>query len=204
MKIYLLRHSETELNEKDIISGDKDAKLTERGKKQAKNLGEFLRTKHISKIYTSDIKGSKETAKLIAEAIKKKPKIIRIKKFNERNLGFFQGKRWDVISVFYKEYLFKSENRLIKTILEPKNGETWEELKNRVISAINDILEKNKKPIVIVGHLDVNRILLRYMGNMTEKEMYEIWQTSSSVNLIEYKNEKFEIKVINYILSKNR
>ncbi len=206
MKIYLLRNAETELEEKNIITGNLNSKLTNKGIKQAENLGKYFKNKNISVIYTSELNSSKETAKIIITEFKKKPKIIKINNFNGRDLGFFQGKRWDVISAFYKEYLFRFEDKLVKTVLKTREGEEWDKLYSRVVSAINHITEKTdkRKNILIIGHLDVNRALLRYMGNMAEKEMYVIWQTNAGINLIEYKDEEFNIKMINYILSTNR
>lgn len=203
MKIYLLRNAETELDKKDIISGSQNSKLTKNGEEQSDQLGEYFKNKRISHIYTSTMKSSKDTAKRIMKRFTKKPKLSSIKEFNERNLGFFEGKRWEVISIFYKEYLFKDENKILKTVLEQKNGETWLDLSNRVIPRINKILEKDTGDIIIIGHLDINRELLKYMGNMTEKERYRVWQNNACINLIEYENETFDVKLINYILGFN-
>ncbi len=206
MKIYLIRHAESKTNEKHIITGSKDVALSKKGKEQAENLGKYFKNKNISLIYTSKLKRSKNTGEIITKYLEKKPKIIEMKDLNERKYGLFEGKRWDVISAFYKEHLIKTEGRLLKVIIKPKGGELWRELITRVVGAINDIIEKTdkRKSIIIIGHLDVNRVILRYMGDMNEDEMYDIWQNNACINIVEYKKEKFDIQIVNYILSENR
>ncbi|MFA5382585.1 MAG: histidine phosphatase family protein [Candidatus Micrarchaeia archaeon] len=206
MIIYLINSAESEFDKKNIITGSQDVALSEKGKKQAENLGEFFKDKNISMIFTSELKRSKDTAKIILKYLKKKPKVSKIQNFNERKYGLFEAKRWDVISAFYKEHLHKSEGKLFKVILEAKGGESWQDLILRVVEGINDITEEidKRKAVLIIGHLDVNRVILRYTGNMNEDEMFNIWQTPACINIIKYEKEEFNIQIVNYILSKNR
>ena len=60
-KIYLFRHGQSEFNLKKIFTGWMDAKLTELGVEQAKNLGEMLSDKKIDIAYVSRLSRAKDT-----------------------------------------------------------------------------------------------------------------------------------------------
>ncbi|MBE6008585.1 MAG: histidine phosphatase family protein, partial [Lachnospiraceae bacterium] len=65
MKIYIVRHGETECNVNNICYGWYDCPINEKGISQAKNLGKFLKTKKIDKIISSDLLRARMTAELI-------------------------------------------------------------------------------------------------------------------------------------------
>lgn len=127
-------------------------------------------------------------------------------KFNERDFGFFEGKRWDVIAAFYKQCLVAKGDRFLRTIINPPKGETWENLQKRVEEGIEEVLDKidKRKNILIVGHLDVNRALLRYFRNLTKEHMFELWQSVGCINEIQYYKGEFKIKKINYKLKNSK
>lgn len=64
MRVYVIRHGESESNLKKIWSGQFDAKLTEKGKEDAKKVGEVLKGVSFDKIYTSDLSRAMDTAKI--------------------------------------------------------------------------------------------------------------------------------------------
>jgi broad specificity phosphatase PhoE len=63
-QIIIARHGETEDNHKGVFRTSK-TKLTEKGKKQAEDLGKALAGKNITKIYSSDLPRAVETSKII-------------------------------------------------------------------------------------------------------------------------------------------
>ena len=62
MRVYVIRHGESETNLSKQFTGWQDVHLTEKGKEQAKRAG--LRLQHIpfDKIYSSDLQRARETA----------------------------------------------------------------------------------------------------------------------------------------------
>ena len=65
MKLYLIRHGETENNVKGLFSGWFQAQLTEAGREQARRAGERLRGISFDRVYASDLERTLETAGLI-------------------------------------------------------------------------------------------------------------------------------------------
>ena len=69
-KLYFTRHGETVWNVENKICGMTDSPLTERGREQARQLGEKVRASgvHIDEILYSPLSRAADTAKAIADA----------------------------------------------------------------------------------------------------------------------------------------
>lgn len=64
MTLYLTRHGETEWNVQNKVCGITDVELTDKGRSQAKELGEKLRDHKIDLIVSSPLKRALETARI--------------------------------------------------------------------------------------------------------------------------------------------
>ena len=53
MKLYFVRHGETEWNTQRRFQGRKNSPLTEKGEQQAKNIAEVLRNIPFTRLYSS-------------------------------------------------------------------------------------------------------------------------------------------------------
>lgn len=90
---YFVRHGQTELNEKHIVQGSKDGKLTKLGKEQADMAGEILSEVAFDLVVTGGAGRHFETANRILS----KNKVKRIvpsricKGFREQYYGIFDG-----------------------------------------------------------------------------------------------------------------
>ncbi len=62
MKLYMIRHGESEANLYHRHAGWQQVSLTEKGVAQAKNVGAYLRNIHFDKIYASDLIRAMQTA----------------------------------------------------------------------------------------------------------------------------------------------
>ncbi|MCF7901581.1 histidine phosphatase family protein, partial [Candidatus Woesearchaeota archaeon] len=158
MKLYLVRHGETEGNSKNIIQGGgTHGILSEKGINQVKKTALELKNKKIDVAYVSDLNRTKQTA---SELLKYHPnvKIIYDERLREKHFGDFENKKAE-------EYLRLKEEFVAKGILfVPNGGESPTELELRVKNTINDIIGKNKsKNILIVGHGTYIRYVLRFL-----------------------------------------
>ena len=67
MKIYFVRHGETDMNKNNMFYGWYDADINEKGVSQAEDLREAFKDIHIDKIYSSDLTRAAHTAEIIAD-----------------------------------------------------------------------------------------------------------------------------------------
>lgn len=68
MKLYLIRHGESEANLNQYYAGQTDAKLTAKGKEQAKAIAPILSQISFDRVYSSDLSRAWDTQKLALPA----------------------------------------------------------------------------------------------------------------------------------------
>jgi len=149
-KIYLLRHNETELNQKSIIIGHLDPSIVEDGKDKIHKLA--LKIPNNVEIYSSPLKRAKETAEIIAK--KSNKKIIYTDLLKEINYGELQGKNKKIIKNEYPRYHVDS------TFKNP-GGESFDDLYQRTTKFIESL--NLKKDYLIVTHAGCIRTIISYL-----------------------------------------
>lgn len=142
--VYLIRHGATDFNDgPERIRGWKDIPLNDHGRKQAQEAAKKLKGKGITEMYMSDLKRTKETADIIAKALK--VKVNRTgNAFRPWHLGEFEGKSIkDVI---------KQINKLIDTEKKsPKEGESFAEFKDRYLHNLNLLIMMARHKGINIG-----------------------------------------------------
>ena len=106
MKLYILRHGETEWNREDRVQGRMDSPLTEKGLEDIASMAEELSFIPIDICYTSDLPRAKKTAEGLIND--RKIQIIEEEALRELPLGPWEGKLFkevqkDPLSVVYFE-----------------------------------------------------------------------------------------------------
>ena len=135
--VYFEPHSSSTDNERGISSGDLDPPLSEKGEKQAEELGTRYRSAKFFVVYCSDLHRSFQTAE-IAFSSRKIP-IIHDRRLREWNYGQCNG--YPSVDV---------EQLKISYIHRPfPDGESLEEAYKRVCGFLRTITDQN---IVIIGH----------------------------------------------------
>lgn len=137
-KIILFEIHATSIdNERKIASGHLDPQLSEKGKKQAQNLGQRYKNSKISTVYCSDLLRSYETAELAFNS--RKLPIIKDRRLREWNYGNFNGSPVTEIETMKPSYINKPF----------PGGESLLE----AVERISDFIQKlDISPIMIVGH----------------------------------------------------
>jgi len=193
MKIILTKHGETIENKKGIIQGHLPGKLSKLGKEQAKKLALKLKNEKIDYIYSSDLKRAKDTTKEITK-YHPNTKIILTKKLRERKWGEFQGKT--------KQELGFQKNKPLNKDIKVKNSESIKQVYDRAKKFIKELLKNHKnKTILLVGHQAIDKAIINYILNKSEKEIKNSQKINpASITIIEFDNKKTpKIKKLNYI-----
>lgn len=150
MKIRFVRHGETDWNVQKRIQGGTDIKLNETGIKQAKQLGQAIADQKlmVGKIYTSKLKRAYKTAQIIGECIHKE--VIAVDGLEEIHFGQWEGMRWsEVKEQFPLQYQVWNQNRRYE---KAPYGETYQELMERVLTALRKIIGENEQDVLVVTH----------------------------------------------------
>ena len=165
MKLYVLRHGETNENITKVMQGNMETYLNETGKAQAISVRDKVKEAGIDLVISSPKIRALETARLAAPEVD----IIEDERLLSRNHGEFEGMTRDQINLH--------EYWNIKKNVQYERAETVGELFNRISSLLNDILEKyNDKTVMIVTHSGITRVLYYYFngfpedGDLTEYE----------------------------------
>ena len=151
-KYFILRHGENnyQIKNKDFIypaGVAPSVKLTKKGIEQIKEAAQKLKKEGVVLIYSSDFFRTRQTAEIVAKELNIK-KINFDKRLRDINLGIYHGR---TKKEFYEFINYK--NRKFST--KPLKGESWDDVKKRVVSFIKDIDKKSKnKNILIIGHGD--------------------------------------------------
>lgn len=187
-KWYLIRHGETDFNKKRFFYGKADVSINETGKEQAALLHQLMKGKSISRVYTSQLKRTQETAAIIFPD--QNP--TAYKALNERDFGLWEGRTANEIQaafpLVWEEWL---ESPFEVT---PSKAEPFEKFKERVWSIVQEIRERADPEIVIVGHLGVLRLIYQFLVNM-EADFWSIDIPQGTALLLE-DNDPWEEKLI--------
>lgn len=179
MKLYLIRHGQTDWNVAGRIQGSHNSELNENGINQAKELGmKLLESKlPFSKIYSSLQKRAFQTAEIIS-CITEKP-LEAIKGLEEINLGCWEGLTWEEVRQKYPcEYEeWYRERRYTKA----PHGESYQEMLERVLGALGIIMKQNKEDVAVVTHGAVIMCLQCYITNTSFQDMRKFKAKNTSV-----------------------
>lgn len=168
-KVILVRHGESELNIEGVYYGILNPELTAKGKTQAKNTREILKSIDYKKIYASDLKRAIDTAKIVNY---KELDILIDKNLRELNFGIFEGYTYNELLEKYPEELKKSENDWQN--YNYITGESVLELQKRAVSFIEEKVNLEEDTLLITHWGVINTILSYYFS----KELEAYWKFS--------------------------
>jgi alpha-ribazole phosphatase len=193
-RLYLVRHGEITTSREWKYVGHMDVELSDTGIEQIQRLGKRLKGEGIDVILSSDLKRTVKSAEIIGEMLGLKS--ISNSDFREINLGHWEGMtRDDIIANYQKEFEKRASNISEFRIEE---GESFVDLKNRVIPRLMSYLEKNSgKNLLLVAHGGVNRVVLCHVLGLDLINLPRIDQAYGCLNLIDYFDGVPVVRLVN-------
>lgn len=178
MSILLARHGETDWNIAKKVQGTTDIPLNENGIKQAELLCENLERDNVDlcRIYSSCQRRALTTAEIVGSRYHVPVKVIP--GLEEMNLGIFEGHTWDEIEMLYPDELKKWDSD--KRYHKAPNGEAYQDLLERLFSALNRIMKEAEEDIssgrdvLIITHGAVIMSLLTLKNDLDFKTSYTV------------------------------
>lgn len=192
-RILLVRHGESEANQKDIFAGHLDAKLTGKGLEQAKLTAEYVaKTYKVDVAYASDLQRAFVTGKTIADRVG--IPITPTKQMREIEAGKWDGMVFgDIVKVYPEDFGMWTTDIGKARCTE---GESVKELAVRVMNELNRIADENEgKTVLLASHATPIRVAIasiEYNGDISFMNMVP-WVSNASVSVIERENGKWKV-----------
>jgi broad specificity phosphatase PhoE len=160
MRIYLLRHGETDWNAARKIQGHTDIVLNTNGRLQATSWQPYFDRIRLAGVYSSSLRRAMDTALL---ASRRAPCIVD--GLNERNYGEWEGQRWQDLAG--QDSNFERRWKLPQSA--PPGGESRLQLQVRVQHAMESIISSHgdDSEILIVAHGGSGKAVLGYANKMS-------------------------------------
>ncbi|MBU5437416.1 histidine phosphatase family protein [Tissierella sp. MSJ-40] len=192
MNIYLTRHGQTEWNTQGRLQGWQNSPLTEKGRKDAKLLGERLSKIPLDIIYSSSSQRALDTAKIIKG--NRNIETIIDDNLREINMGPWEGRILEEIEKENPVEYFNYWNAP-HLYVPLKGGEYFEDVQKRSVAVIDKIIKEGKyKNVLVVTHGITLKNILNYYDN---KAMENLWDTpfiqGTSLSKIEVRDEGIHV-----------
>lgn len=172
--LVLLRHGQSEWNQKNIFTGFVDVLLSRQGEKEAERARDTLKNYHFDAVFCSALKRAQETARIVlAEQVP--AEYICDEALNERHYGDLQGKNKDEVRAQYGEEQVHIWRRSFD--VRPPGGESLKDTCNRVIPYfIKEILPRLRqgKNILVSAHGNSLRALIKHLENISDEKIAEL------------------------------
>jgi len=146
-------------------------------------LAERLSAQHIDALYSSDLQRALETAKIICKSECHSDLLHPDPRLREINFGDWEGLTYNQIKEKYPAALAERENDIYKNA--PPNGETLEQLCDRVRSMLDELYTKHKdQTVLVVAHGGVLQILLCLALNIKPTMYWQFHLSTASLSEI--------------------
>jgi len=193
-RIFLMRHGDSRKDSVRRYIGQSDDPLNDRGREQAAWWRAKLAPIRFSRVFCSDLARSMQTARIVmagsGETISSLPELREI------SLGDWEGLAiGDVRAGKPAEY---AERGLRPDLHRPPGGESFADLRNRVVPVFLDIAGREEGTILVIGHAGVNRVILCHVLGMPLKNIFLLGQDYGCLNLFGRGNGRVRVDALNH------
>ena len=182
LEIILVRHGETEWNIEEIFRGRIDIGLNETGVKQAELLAKYLSDITIDAVYSSPLRRALKTAEMIASHHKLEVEIAP--GLIDFDYGKWQGLPHQEVKHRYKQlYAEWMEN---PHRIKMPDGENLNEVRERALAVVDEVVAKHEGTIVLVSHRVVNKVLICALLGLDNSHFWNIRQDTCGITTFAY------------------
>lgn len=172
MKLYLVRHGETEWNHLRKMQGQMDIPLNEYGIELAEKTAEGMKDIKFDRIFASPLVRAKKTAEYIAE----NSGVIVETDDRLKEINFGEGEGSD-INVVKADSAHSLHNFFIHPdqFIPMAGGETFAEVQKRGLDFLKDVvfpLEGEAENVAVVAHAAIIRSIMLYIK---DRDLKDFW-----------------------------
>lgn len=195
IKLYLVRHGETDGNVQQWYQGSTDVPLNEHGIEQAQCLSRFWQDVHFDGIYSSPLQRARKTAGIIAE-----PHGVTVEthaELKEIDFGVWEGHTYPEITKRWPGEIekFYDSNGTVRA----HGGESFREVEQRITPKTKELLANHNDgdTVLIVSHGASIRCLIFGLLGLDMSRIWCLAQYNTAFNVIEYYGDKNVMTIMN-------
>lgn len=198
LKLYIVRHGETEWNVIKRFQGQLNTPLTEKGMKKLVETGKKLKNILFDQVYTSELGRTVASAEIILNENNgyknNKLELQKLAELNEVYFGVWQGLTYEEVFLKYPEegnnYFYNVKNYKAENV----EAEKLEDALERFLKGINKILDSHESGnILVVTHGTVFEMFINYVENNSIFDIDErTLMGNGDYKVFSYKDGKFQ------------
>lgn len=178
MRLYLVRHGQTDWNAQGMIMGAKDIPLNSTGKEQIQFAADYLKGKSISKILSSPVLRCKQSADIISDKVS--APVQEEADFTETGFGEWVG---SVYEDKKKDPKFKHYYALPEEGIIP-GGERFADVIKRVLIGFKRISDSSEN-LALVTHADPVKVIVLHILKAESKGALHFRIDNGSITCVE-------------------
>jgi broad specificity phosphatase PhoE len=192
--VLLVRHGQTESNITGYFMGWSNEDISPLGYTQARNLSSRLAAFPISSIYTSPLKRTVSTARILAAPHSLEPEAMD--DIIELGQGDWQGLHRDEIRKRWPE-IWK-QSRLDPSDVSLPNGESFQQVTDRAIRAFKKIVVDNAdRQVLVVTHDVIIRMLVAHVLGVSNSIYRHLEIGNASLTTIRVEEDRVRVVNVN-------
>jgi len=194
MRIILIRHGQTEWNQKEVFRGHADMPLDNTGRDQARAVAEGISPFDIQRIYSSPLQRAIETARIIGAKFGIEPCTDR--GLIDMDFGVWEGLPLETVQKdypdLYKVWLREPQN------LQLPDGESLEAVRQRLNRFLDGIMSgPHDHDIAIVSHRVILKVLICIMLTLDNSFFWRIKQDLGAVSVFDCAQGTLNLVLLN-------
>lgn len=192
MKVFLVRHGETDYNAKSIFQGYSPVPLSARGRQQAALVAERLASIRPQVLYSSDIQRTQETAAIISQQLGLPVQLC--KGLREWHVGNWTGKP----NHEYQAHLKALGAHPVTYV--PEGGESQVQAQARLVAQMQTFSKQHAgETIVCVSHGMAIDLLARHILGLDVMQTPAYRITNTSVNIFGFQDGTWNVITLNEV-----
>jgi probable phosphoglycerate mutase len=191
-----MRHGQADNNVRRILVGRHiESHLTEYGKRQVADTAMYLKNISISKVYTSPVIRTVETAKIVCKILELDYEVDE--RLYEIELGKLVGMNFDeIVQKFGNLFLkFYDEN---DSTLTPYGVESFCSVKSRIKNLLDEIMRNYREEnVLLISHLDPIKAAISSLLELNPQSLYNWHIHNASLTILKYQSNVWSLRGVN-------
>jgi phosphoserine phosphatase len=189
VRLYVIRHGETEWNKGEVFRGRKDVPLNEVGRQQAEKVGGYFTARPVGRIVSSPLTRAVSTAQPIARV--SGVAVETLEEFTDMNFGIWEGFPLRDVERLHPFDLNTWKTAPDKLCLE--GAETLAMVRERVRKGLERIAVRENEAIAVVTHRVICKVLVLSCLGIGNDHFWDMKYDPASITLLERQNARYTL-----------